>query len=281
MDVTKMMNLLDALLSQITLRAGVFYTGNICGIHKFPEDSRHGHLHLVKHGVIRVKGVGVKTVKITEPVLLFLPRPGLHQLVADNDPGADVICGTVQFDGGNHNPVVDSIPDVVLVKLKELPGITTLSEIMFEEASSERVGRQAILDRLCEILIIRLLQYCLDNGLTQGGTLAGLADRRLSRVLAAIHEDPASNWNLERLAAIAGMSRARFAVHFREITGETPASYLASWRVMAAQRLLRQGFHPKHVAYDVGYGSASALTKVFMRKLGCSPFGWLKTQKGG
>ena len=48
---------------------------------------------------------------------------------------------------------------------------------------------------------------------------------------------------------------------------------------MTAQRLLKQGRQLQHVACDVGYGSASALTRVFVRKLGCSPTDWLKGQQ--
>lgn len=81
------------------------------------------------------------------------------------------------------------------------------------------------------------------------------------------------------MAALAGMSRARFAVRFKEVTGVTPADYLASWRVMTAQGLLKKGRLLKHVADDVGYGSASALTRAFVRKLGCSPTAWLKAEQ--
>lgn len=95
--------------------------------------------------------------------------------------------------------------------------------------------------------MIRLLRHCIDQGLTQRGTLAGLADSRLAKALTAMHADSARNWELSEMAALAGMSRARFAARFREITGETPADYLASWRVMAAQRLLKRGVQLKHV----------------------------------
>jgi len=146
---------------------------------------------------------------------------------------------------------------------------------MFDEAFSGQCGRQAVLDRLCEVLMIRLLRYCIDKGLTQGGTLAGLADPRLAKALTAIQDNPALEWSLTSMAELAGMSRARFAVKFREVTGETPADYLASWRIMTAQRLLKRGQQLKTVAYDVGYGSASALARAFVRKLGHSPTEWL------
>lgn len=273
---SKHMDRLTTLLTHFSLRAGVFYTGNICGIHHFEQDPLRGHLHLIKRGPVRVIGAHSAAIDITEPTILFLPRPDVHRLVANDNAGADVVCGTVQFGGGGRNPITDSLPPIVLVELAALPGVEALLSLMFEEAFSEQCGRQAALDRLCEVLMIRLLRYCIDHGLTQGGTLAGLADKRLSKALLAIQEDPARPWELSGMAALAGMSRARFAVRFREVTGETPADYLASWRIMVAQRLLKQGVQLKHAAFDVGYGSASALTRAFIRKLGCSPTEWLK-----
>jgi AraC-like DNA-binding protein len=228
---------------------------------------------------VQVIGVKQEVFDITEPTLLFLPRPDTHRLVADDRAGADVVCATVQFGGGGRNPITDSLPSVVMVKLTELAGVEALLGLMFDEAFAEHNGRQAVLDRLCEVLMIRLLRHCIDQGLTQGGTLAGLADARLAKTITAIHDDPAQERDLSSMAALAGMSRARFAVRFREVTGETPADYLASWRVMTAQGLLKKGLQLKHVADDVGYGSASALTRAFVRKLGCSPTEWLKGEE--
>ncbi|MGV8891362.1 MAG: cupin domain-containing protein [Burkholderiaceae bacterium] len=273
------MDQLTTLLNHFSMHAGVFYTGNICGIHDFQQDPFRGHLHLIQRGSMQVTGVQQDVLSITEPTLLFLPRPQTHRLLADDRAGSDVVCGTVQFGGGGHNPITDSLPDVVLVKLAALPGVEALMSLMFDEAFSKHSGRQAVLDRLCEVLMIRLLRHCIDQGLTQGGTLAGLADKRLAKALLAIHEDSARAWTLSDMASLAGMSRARFAVHFRQITGETPADYLASWRVMHAQRLLKRGLQLKHIAFDVGYGSASALTRAFVRKLGCSPAAWRNAQQ--
>lgn len=266
------------LLSHFTLSAGVFYTGNICGVHDFQQDEQRGHLHLVRSGNLQVIGVRSFDFTISEPTLLFLPRPDRHRLLADEQTGADVVCGTVQFGGGESNPISDSLPDVVLIELRHLSGVGALLDMMFEEAFADHCGRQAVMDRLCEILIIRLLRHTIAQGQTQGGTLAGLADPRLRRALEAIHDAPGHDWTLESMAAQAGMSRSRFASRFREVTGETPAEYLASWRVMSAQRLLKKGLQLKRIATDVGYGSTSALARAFTRKLGCSPSEWLRNE---
>ncbi|MDP1691361.1 MAG: AraC family transcriptional regulator [Burkholderiaceae bacterium] len=270
------MDRLSLLLRRFSLSAGVFYTGQICGIHHFERDTQRGHVHLIKRGPVTLTGGVEGTLSITEPTLLFLPRPDAHRLIADDRDGADVVCASIQFGGGGHNPITDSLPTMVLVRLADLPGAQALLDLLYDEAFSEQCGRQAALDRLCELLLIRLLRHCLDHGLTQGGTLAGLADARLAKALVALHEDATRPWELADMARLAGMSRARFAVHFREVVGDTPADYLASWRVTLAQGMLRAGRPLKHVAIDVGYGSASALTRAFIRKIGQAPTHWLR-----
>lgn len=271
------MDRLSELLTRFTLTAGVFYSGSICGVHEFGRDSHRGHVHLIKRGPVRLIGVPGGALSIDEPTLLFLPRPDDHKLIADERGGADVVCASIQFGSGGRNPVTDSLPSMVLVPLARLPGAQPLLELLYQEAFSEHSGRQAALDRLCELLLIRLLRYCIDQGMVQGGALSGLADPRLSKALTAMHADPAREWELAELAVLAGMSRARFAVHFREITGETPANYLAAWRISLAQGLLRAGRPLKLVSQEVGYGSSSALTRAFVRKVGTPPMHWLRT----
>lgn len=275
------MDHLSLLLHRLSLSAGVFYTGQICGIHHFERDTHRGHVHIIKRGPVKLTGGREGTFEITEPSLLLLPRPDDHRLIADDRDGADVVCASIQFGGGGHNPITDSLPLLVLVPLAELSGAQALLELLYDEAFAEHCGRQAALDRLCELLLIRLLRHRMDQGLTQGGTLAGLADPRLAKALVAVHEDPARPWGLADMAREAGMSRARFAVHFKAVTGDTPVDYLTSWRITLAQGMLRVGRPLKHVAVEVGYGSASALTRAFVRKIGQPPTHWLQCAEEG
>ena len=273
------MDKLSVLLSNFSIHAGVFFAGNICGRHEFEKDELRGHLHLIRRGPVQLFGIAPRTIEVNEPTLLFLPRPDKHRLVADESNGADVVCGTVQFGGGGKNPITDSLPSLMEIKISEIAGIDSILDHMFSEAFANEDGRQALLDRLCEVLIIRLLRHCISQGITAGGTLAGLGDAKLSKTLLAIQADPVRSWDLNELAETAGMSRARFAVRFREVVGETPGEYLASWRIMLAQRMLKNGKRLKHVVDEVGYASSSALTRAFVRKLGCSPTAWLKNQE--
>lgn len=267
---------LDRLLNHFSLRAGVFYTGNICGLHDFDRDEQRGHLHLIKRGPVKFINPGRPDTLIVLPTLLYLPRPERHRLIADDRDGADVVCATVLTGSGGRNPISDSLPEVVILELRDFAEIEPILDIMFAEAFEDRSGRQGVLDRLCEVLMIRMLRHCLEQGQISGGALAGLSDPKLAKALDSIHQNPSDKWDLSAMAALAGMSRARFAQHFHLVTGGTPADYLASWRLMLAQRLLAKGIPSKTVALKVGYGSSSALHRAFVRKFGQSPSDWLR-----
>lgn len=265
---------LSLLLKRFSLSAGVFYAGQLCGVHQFEQDPTQGHVHLIKRGPVQlIEADGVVSV-IDEPTLIFMPRPDAHRLLTDERQGAEVVCANILFGIGGSNPITSSLPAVVLVKLADLPGAQALLSLLDEEAFTAQPGRQAALDRLCEVLMIRLLRHCLAHGLTQSGTLAGLADPKLPKALGAIHAHPEQSWPLAELAAVAGMSRARFAAQFRKVTGHTPADYHAAWRVLVAQDLLRSGRALQHVALEVGYGSVAAFSRVFARKVGQTPTVW-------
>lgn len=275
------MDHLNSLLTHYSISAGVFYAGNICGVHDFHQDSIQSHIHLIRSGVVNVRGLKSETLLIDRPTLIFLPRPMKHKLVADDASGADVLCGTVLFGGGGKNPIADSLPDLVAIDLEEMAGMDAILALMFDEAFSDQHGRQTVLNSLCEVLMIRLLRHCIKTGLTQGGLLAGLADSRLSKVLKAMHDDPSRQFDLEQMAEMANMSRARFAAKFKEVIGDTPADYLVSSRLILAKQLLSQRMPVKIVAGKVGYGSVRAFTRAFIRKLKCSPTEWIKNASPG
>jgi AraC-like DNA-binding protein len=272
------MDKISHLLANFSIRAGVFFAGNLCGQHAFEKDQWRGHLHLIRRGPVELIGLEARTIKVSEPTLLFMPRPESHRLISNESVGADIVCGSIQFGSGGGNPMTDALPSLIELKISEITGIDSVLEQIFFEAFADEDGRQALLDRLCEVLIIRLLRHCIVKGIAASGTLAGLSDPKLSKTLLAIQADPARPWDLKELAQTAGMSRARFAAHFREVIGETSGEYLASWRIMLAQKMLLNGKRLKYVVEDVGYSSASALSRAFTHKLGCAPTEWLKNQ---
>lgn len=261
------------------MSAGVFYAGNICGRHDFQQDTHSAHLHVIRTGSVKLVSRQATAVQIVEPTLILLPRPGDHQLIVEESQGADVICGTVHFDAGTKNAISESLPDVLIVKLADIEGMRPILDAILAEASNERPGRQALMDRSCEVVMIHLLRHCIEQQLASRGALAGMADKRIARALAAIHDQPANPWTLNDLAQTAGMSRARFALRFRMVTGMTAGDYLTNWRMMLAQKRLKAGDPLHRVANAVGYANTSSFARVFSRTLGVSPARWLKASR--
>lgn len=188
--------------------------------------------------------------------------------------GTETVCASFEFGAGLRNPLVRALPDVVLIALGDIPAIGATLEMLFKEASEQHCGRQAVLDRLSEVVIIQLLRDLMDRGRLEFGLLAGLADPQLARAINAMHAEPSRAWSLVQLASTADMSRARFAAKFRETVGTTPMAYLAEWRVGVAQSLLRRGKPLQAVADEVGYANASAVSRAFAAHTGLSPTEW-------
>lgn len=268
-------DLLSSLLQSFLLSAGVFHTGIICGVHDFQESANHWHLHLIVRGPVEVIDSQGRRIEVPRPALILASGDSTHRLTADAETGAQVVCAQVEL-GGKESPVFASLANFLLVDLADLPGSASVVDVLVAEAFDFRPGRRAVLNRLCELLVIHLFRFSIERGLVRGGALAGLADARLAKVLGAVHQEPGKPWSLDAMATLAGMSRARFSARFHAVVGTTPADYLAAWRIEQSLILLRTGRSLKQVAMDVGYGSASAFTRAFTRKMGRSPTPWLK-----
>jgi AraC-like DNA-binding protein len=173
------------------------------------------------------------------------------------------------------NPLIASLPEPFVVPLEALPELAPALKLLFSESASELPGRQTALDRLFEYVLVLLIRSALNEHLVDSGVLLGLADERLGKAIEGMHKHPETAWSLEELAQSAGMSRARFAAHFRKVVGMTPFDYLTNWRLGVAQTMLRKGNSLKLIAAAVGYTNATALTRVFTQRLGMSPSEWL------
>ncbi|MBX9346417.1 AraC family transcriptional regulator [Chromobacterium vaccinii] len=271
---------LDALLSRFPVRARMFHSGALCGVADFSRPGDGGQLHLVRAGAVDVIHAGRSAdLHVNVPSLLFYPRPMPRRFVSDEHGGADLACAELHFDGGAENPIVAALPEFVCLPLESIAGAGPVLAMLFDEAFSDNCGRQVVVDRLFEVVLVQLLRYLMETGESRGGMLAGMSHPKLKKALAAMHEQPARDWSLEGLADIAGMSRSVFAGGFRDIVGCTPGAYLQGWRIRLAQQALRQGRKLKTIAIDVGYGSEAALSRAFKAQCGMGPREWRQSQE--
>jgi len=257
-----------ALFSHVAPKARTFFTGKLCQTAQFSDE---GHLHLLKGGELTLVQTGQGDLRFDEPTLLFYPRGRVHSFAANSERGADLVCATVELGGAEGNPIGQGLPELVVLPLASHSALAPVCDLLIAEAFSERGGRQAALDRLFDYLLILIVRHVVESGRVASGVLAGLADPRLAKALTAMHEAPEKSWTLDDLAGIAGMSRTRFAEHFRIRIGQTPIDYLTVWRLTVARQLLAKGKPVKSVALQVGYQSAAAFSRVFSRVTGQAP----------
>jgi AraC-like DNA-binding protein len=190
-------------------------------------------------------------------------------------PTMRMLGGYFRFDRANAQVLLRLLPVMVHIRHDE-PGSARLRrivELLGEETHECRPGRDLIVERLVEVLLVEALRFRPASAARQErGLLAGLADPGLARALRRIHEDVAHRWTVAELARAAGMSRAVFAERFTRTVGLPPMQYLLEWRIAIAKDVLRRDrARLAEVAEKVGYQSASAFSVAFTRHAGCSP----------
>ncbi len=275
------MDRLDALLDRFTVRARQFHTGPLCGRRRFEAVAGRGFLHILRAGELTVlDGPDGARRLVAEPSVLFYPRSHDHAFQTEGI-GVDLACATLEFDGGEDNPLVRALPDVLTVPIAEVSGLEGSLVLLFDEIDDFRCGHRHVVDRLFEIVLIKLLRWLLDHSKDAGlppGLLEAMADPQLARALTAMHADPGHQWTLAELSAAAHMSRSAFAARFSEMMGGTPHDYLTDWRILVGQQLLRRGDPVGRVATELGY-TGSSFSRLFTQRVGSSPRAWLASAR--
>lgn len=197
------------------------------------------------------------------------------------------MCGPGPADGGGAGtvllraayPVRGNVSDRILTALPRLALVPAVPDgclaltMIEQELRKDAPGRQVILDRLLDLLLLTSLREWFE--LPEAHAPAWYRAHRdpvAGRALKLIHGDPARGWTVASLAAETGMSRARFARRFSDAVGMSPMAYLAEWRVSRAADLLAStDATVDAVSRRVGYSNAYALSVAFKRTLGIRP----------
>jgi len=274
---------LSALLERFRVRAHLFHAGELCGVTHFDAEPGRGFLHVLRRGDMvvthRPRSGAPRKIKVSEPTLLFYPRPLEHQFHNAPSEGADFVCATVDFEGGTRHPVVMALPPVLVLPLRSVDGLEQSLALLFAETERLRCGQRLLADRMFEVLLLQLLRWLLDHPEEAGmsaGLIYGLSHPKLARALTAMHENPGGEWALESMARAAGMSRSAFAAEFKLQVGTPPAEYLLQWRVSIAQSMLTSGASIKSASEKLGYASAASFSRAFAQSVGRSPRTWLQ-----
>jgi AraC-like DNA-binding protein len=184
-------------------------------------------------------------------------------------PDVRLLGGWFLFDSPDAALLVSLLP--ALMHVRGVERLSALVRLVDAEARAQRPGRDLVLARLVEVLLVEALRSTSGED-APAGLLRGLSDTRLARALRHMHGDPARAWTVAQLATKAALSRSAFYERFTRQVGLPPMEYLLAWRMAVAKGLLRsRGLGVGEVAERVGYGSASTFSTAFSRHVGQPP----------
>jgi Cupin/Helix-turn-helix domain len=152
-----------------------------------------------------------------------------------------IACCEVRFEEPSLHPLLELMPDVLLVRggVDPDPSLAGLLETMAAEMAAQRLGAATVMTRLADIVITRVVRSWVEAHADEApGWLSAIRDPQLGKVLAALHRRPAE----------------------------------ARWRMHLAQAWLRQGrWTVSQVATRLGYDSEASFSRAFKRFVGVPP----------
>lgn len=183
-------------------------------------------------------------------------------------PDVRLLGGYFVFDSPDAALMVSLLP--AMVHVRGVERLSALVHLVGDESIARRSGRDLVLTRLVEVLLIEALRSTSGDD-APPGLLRGLADARLAAAIRQMHAHLARPWTVAQLAKTAALSRSTFFERFSRTVGLPPMEYLLAWRMAVARDLLRRDCGIAEVAERVGYSSASTFSTAFNRHVGQPP----------
>lgn len=203
------------------------------------------------------------------------PRAEVRHGTPGGRPDVRMLGGYFVFDSPDAALLVSLLP--VLVHVRGIDRLSTLVRLVGDEASEARSGRDLVLTRLVEVLLIEALRASTSSD-APPGLLLGLSDARLAPAIRQLHAHLTHPWTVAQLAKLAGLSRSTFFERFTRTVGLSPMEYLLAWRMAVARDLLRRhDLAIAEIAERVGYASASTFSTAFTRHVGLPPSRYART----
>ena len=294
------MDALSEILETIRLRSAVYFRSDFSSpwgmeIPKGP----YAQFHMIVRGQCIMKMNNQPSKKLFAGDIIVFPSGAKHWLADDeksakengmevvqsiwngnpvfqgNNLATTIVCGHFEFDKESNHPFIKSLPEVIHItdmERKEFSWLDNISNLLVQEANSNKSGSNVVVNKLAEVLFIHVVRAFMLNNKEEMGFLSALKDEKISKSLKLIHSYPENGWTLEKLATEVGMSRTLFANRFRETVGETPLNYITDWRMLKAKELLKASNESiEIIAEKVGYTSGASFNRVFKKRAVVTP----------
>lgn len=219
--------------------------------------------------VVGGTGPGLPREVVPEPNFSVHPLAGTAQSTQDV-----ILGGHVSLNPSGQTLLLQALPPVAHVRASAAEATNLRGTIyrLFKEVTGNRIGSAFATRQYGQLLLLEVLRAYIDQAELPPGWLRVLTDERLAPALSLMHAEPGKAWRLDELARAAAMSRTSFAERFRTLAGVPPLTYLNRWRMLLAQRALRdENVRIGPLAFGLGYTSESAFSTAFKREVGESP----------
>lgn len=211
------------------------------------------------------------TPTLIDPKTAHSPKGEVRHGTRGGRPDVRLLGGYFEFESPDASLLVSLLP--AFVHVRGVERLATLVRLVADETGAARAGRDLVLGRLVDVLLIEALRMAPAEDAASGrGLLKGLADPQLAMAIRSMHSLVNRSFTVAQLAKSAGLSRSVFFERFQRTVGIPPMEYLLSWKMAVARDLLkRQGLSIGEVAERVGYASSSTFSTAFSRNVGQAP----------
>lgn len=253
----------------------------------FDGPATAGTFYVVARGLCWLETKQGEAVQLAAGDFAILPRGAAHVLrdsrttravpFSELNPNAGggavttILTGAVSCAMKEESPLLATLPSLMRLQSDgSRPPFEEALRLFVMTLAGGTPGADAIARRLVVVLMVEAIRAEMEKA--TDGWLHAIADPQVGGAIALMHAEPGDEWTVESLASRVGMSRAAFAVRFRELTGEPPLTYLTRWRMHVAAAQLRDSNRPiAAIAAAVSYESEAAFNNVFKRVLGITP----------
>ena len=236
-----------------------------------------GDLILIPHGDEHVISDDPKTKPVEMSKLLGDKSPVEHILKYGGGGSlTNFVCGSFHFNGAAKNMLIESLPRLLHISAhdhKISRWLEPMLRMLSFEVRNPQAGSSSIISRVTGIIFVQAIRIWIETQTNEkSGWLAALGDEQLAQALNLLHQKPAENWTVAKIATAVGMSRSPFAAKFSALVGEPPLRYLKRWRMNLALNYLQNAKSSVgEIAVKTGYASEAAFSKAFKRYFGDSP----------
>lgn len=242
-------------------------------------DAFHKLLYVLR-GAVRCTETGRKAELAGAGTLLVIPAGVEHQLVDERPSTLLLLCVTPGFLRGD--PELPKLWRELAARTERRLALSRPTQHQFEsawrramlEGVHRRPGALTLHRALAAQILVTLVRLPVRKATSDPLTRVAAVARELEGTFY-------DEWNLDRAAVRAGVSRRHFSQLFRQACGRTFWEHLTDLRLSHAAQLLRQGDHSvTGVVFSCGFGDVSQFYRLFRARYQRPPRAWAVARSG-